>query len=243
MPFIKKDEFGRKNISYKNIVLFFVMAVISIWIYTCGCNGSNEISQEEIYEGLDIIDVDDKIKEPPVKTQPVDIKEVTRIKQQQKKQIIGYKYFLVKRFTKKLYVTCYSQHDGPIEKKGVYANQKYADKLHISERRIRRHHYTCALPPELKNYHENLIYLNGKWTHKYRVHISGYNNDDKDDIDRGYWSVPRDRMLQRGRCDALITTAGKYATIQQRLKHWKSNIREVEFWEIVKRPVYRKESK
>lgn len=165
-------------------------------------------------------------------------------RQTEELKIIRYEWRLVKRFSQKLYATCYSKEDGPTEAKGIYSNNKYAQLLHKSERRIQRHHWTVALPPELKKYHNELVYVNGKWTHKWRMHVPEYNTADKSrGFDAGYWAVPRDRMLQRGRIDVLFTTAGNYASIKQRQNAWarmNTHNTPVEFWELVKCPVYEK---
>ena len=151
-----------------------------------------------------------------------------------KRKFVKYVYRLEYKFTKRLYATCYSQFDSPVEARGIYANQNFADKLHRNERRIQRHHYTVALPPELKQYHETLIELPGGWTHKYRVFVPGYNKPSDAESKDQVFSVPRDRMRQRGRIDCLITTAGKYADIHQRIRNWKSTHRDCMFYEIVK---------
>ena len=185
-----------------------------------------------------------EVHEPPVIQDPV---------------IIGYRYEIVRRFTRNLYATCYSKEDGPIEAKGIYANQKFADKLDRTERRIQRTHYTVALPPELRGFHEALIELpDGTWVHKFRVHVLDYNSESFPTLTSGdswlpesqrllklfddpYFSVPRDRMKWKGRIDVLFTTAGNYATIKQRQNHWaRKNTHEwpCDFWEIVKVPVY-----
>ncbi|MFW6173001.1 MAG: hypothetical protein ACOC5T_04590 [Elusimicrobiota bacterium] len=174
-----------------------------------------------------------------------------------KRKIIRHEYGLRKVGVKKLYATCYSKYDGPTEMKGIYANQKFADRLHLRERRIQRHHFTVALNPEMDNYHRALIQLpNGTWTHKYRFHVPGYNPDKfpvvreetypktqkiLSAVNHKYFSVPRDRMKWKGRIDVLFTTAGKYNSIEQRQRYWaKKNTHNtsVEIWEIQKIAIY-----
>ena len=199
------------------------------------------------------------LTKPPLQPEPTPEVQEPPVIQDPELVIVGYRYEIVKVSTELLYATCYSQEDGPIEAKGIYANQKFAAKLSRSERRIQRTHYTCAMPPELKRYHEALIELpNGKWTHKFRVHIPDYNTAEfpamksrdawlpEDQkllklFDDDYFSVPRDRMKWTGRIDVLFTTAGKYATIKQRQNQWaKKNTHNwpCDIWEIVEVPVY-----
>ena len=184
-------------------------------------------------------------------------------KQAERKVIVRYEYRIQKVFTKNLYATCYSQLDSPVEAKGIYANNKFDDFLHRQERRIQRYHYTVAINPELKQYHEALIELpGGIWTHKYRVHVPDYNKSkmpespfkqgEKSYMDTAdynlldvfndpYWSVPRDRMRQKGRIDVLFTTAGNYYSIKKRQSVWaRKNTHEwpCDFWEIQKIAVY-----
>jgi len=130
------------------------------------------------------------------------------------------------------YTTCYTGYDKNDPGHGKYANQRFADKLHLYERRIRYDHNTVALCPEDKQYHLALINIPGKgWTHKYRVHIHGVHTDEiSTHTDSKYFAVPRDRMKQSGRIDYLITQAGKFETKEQRVKNWKSINRKVDFW-------------
>jgi len=208
---------------------WLALVAMSAWSVCCLSNGTH--TEEEITE--------------PVWSPPLPQKaEVTTPFPTQatpahpKPKIVSYKYQIVHRFNAKLFCTCYSKLDGPVEAKGIYANQKFADKLHLQERRIQRCHFTVALPPELRQYHEALICVDGKWRHKFLVHVPDYNSDVKGEK---YWSVPRDRMSQRGRIDILFTTSGKYASIKQRQRYWmKKDTKQwpIEFWEIVKVAVY-----
>ncbi len=114
----------------------------------------------------------------------------------------------------------------------------------------------------MKEYHTTLIELPGNiWTHKYRVHVPDYNKPVRPDaqeimknkgcLDLGhrllqvfnnpYFSVPRDRMKQKGRIDCLFTTAGNYNSIKQRQRQWaKKNTHNwsCEFWEIERWAIY-----
>lgn len=137
-----------------------------------------------------------------------------------------YEYRL--QFTVELKATCYSKYDPGDPGHGRYANDDMTE-LPIQERRINRHHYTVALPPEYNDQHRELIWLPGTgWRHRWGIHVPGYNNE------REYLSVPRDRMKQRGRIDVLFTTAGKYFDIPQRQRHWGAPMKLCEFWKIVR---------
>jgi len=155
--------------------------------------------------------------------------------------LIDYRYKPIYRWTRTLKTTCYSKYDPGDPGHGRYANDDMT-QLPIQERRINRHHYTVALPPELNEFHRALIWLPNKgWRHKYMFHVPEYNGANKDypfgNISpkiKPYLSVPRDRMKQRGRIDVLFTTAGDFFDIAQRQRHWGAPMKEVECWEIVK---------
>lgn len=156
------------------------------------------------------------------------------------KKFVKYIWRLEYRFSRIRYTTCYTGYDKNDPGHGKYANQKYASKLHLYERRIRYEHNTVALCPEDKIYHQQLIQMSdGIWTHKWRVHIHGVHRDQIcEATDSGYFGVPRDRMKQSGRIDYLITQAGKYKDMEQRVKNWKSMNRKVDFWEWTRYALY-----
>jgi hypothetical protein len=181
-------------------------------------------------------DEDPSIKEPPVILEPKPVKKPV----QSDKRIIRYIWRLTYRFSKNRYTTCYTGYDPLDPGHGKYANQRFADRLHLHERRIRYEHNTVALCPEDKQYHLELIQMpDGKWTHKWRIHIDGIHRKEiGESTISGYFAVPRDRMKQSGRIDYLITQAGKYKDMEQRVKNWKSINRKVEYWEWVRYAVY-----
>jgi len=167
--------------------------------------------------------------------------------------LIKYRYEAQYRSTEKLFATCYSKLDGPVEARGIYANESIdrhpkRDRLPRQERRIQRSHYSVALPPELKEKHKALIKIPGVgWRHKWLVHVPDYNKGNRNQsIRKGYpfdpyFSVPRDRMKWKGRIDVLFTTSGIYASIKQRQTYWKRKGTKqwpCDFWEIVKIAVY-----
>jgi len=242
----------RRRKSIKGILIGFArdplfllfMAAVVLWCRMLGCCAPSEKppTAEAVPDPYEFeLEYEEKDDGPG----PGKDSSIEKTGAEVKARIIGYEFKLVKAFSRELYATCYSKEDGPVEAKGIYANQKYAELLNRSERRIQRHHWTVALPPELKEYHRALIYVDGLWTHKYRVHVPGYNTADKTrGFDAGYWSVPRDRMLQKGRIDVLFTTAGAFATIKQRQREWAGRYTHktiCEFWELKKVPIYAKE--
>lgn len=249
-------------------IIILVCAGVWGWMHFISCVTAPEEPIVLADDAFDKLEFEEKIEH----LEPYEIEEVpggalTVFETEEKpaaveRKIVRYEYRIEERFTKKLYATCYSQWDSPAEAKGIYANNKFDDFLHRQERRIQRHHYTVAINPEMKEYHEALIELpGGVWTHKYRVHVPGYNKPLRPTQDstyenaqylprdqrllsvfnHGYFSVPRDRMKQRGRIDVLFTTAGNYATIKQRQGVWaRKNTHEwpCTFYEITKWAVY-----
>jgi hypothetical protein len=149
-----------------------------------------------------------------------------------KRKFVRYEYRLEYQFSKIRYTTCYTGFDKGDPGHGKYANQNFADKLHLYERRIKYEHNTVALCPEDKKQHEELIQMpDGAWTHKWRIHIDGvHQNEITEKTDSDYFGVPRDRMKQSGRIDFLITQAGKYNSLDQRVRNWKSLKRKIEYW-------------
>lgn len=254
--FHKKDLFGRTvyKIPAMKVFLWSALLFLTGWsfVWIVGCvNGEQVTFKKETENLFDDIELHAEEKpEPPVKKEPVELKQ---------KKLLSYRYALSYKFTKKLYATCYSQWDSEWERAGIYANNKYSSELHKSERRIQRHHYTVALPPELKEYHNALIQLpDGTWTHKYRVHVPDYNRKEKpvkknpesfigrtnyllSMFNDKHFSLPRDRMRQTGRIDVLFTTAGKYNSIKQRQRAWMNKYTHehpCQFWEIEIYAVY-----
>lgn len=235
--FRRKDEFGRYHtrlhpIDYLLLGIILIVLAVVLMAVMCGCRcpAGRQAEIQDIDSDMEFDHVD------PVVMTPKTVKEEPKPEVRP-----AYMEFRLEKIGEvKLYATCYSQQDGTVEKMGKYANQKYATMLHKSERRIQRSHYTVAINPEMKKYHDEMIELSDGWTHKYRFHVPGYNSSLMEDgeYDSGYFSVPRDRMTQRGRIDCLITTAGQYATLEQRLKNWKSSNRQCEVWEIKKYIVY-----
>jgi len=241
------------------ILFLLVLALVSWHImiqHITGCSTSCERGIEDITfldfgddDTADKEDITEIQEETVTKTAPVDVIKTV--------------YVIRKVKTVTLYATCYSQEDSHVERKGIYANQKYAGMLSRSERRINRTHYTVALNYHMRQYHEALININGTWTHKYRMHVPDYNTGKKPDfkisgdmyIDEieymrifndPYFSVPRDRMGNKkeyaNRIDVLFTTAGNYASIKQRQKAWarkNTHNTPVEIWEIQKLFIYK----
>jgi len=147
------------------------------------------------------------IEEPPVILEPL-----------KTAKIIKYVFRMESVDNQRRLATTYSKWDSEKERKGIYANQKFANYLNIYERRIRTKHYGVALCLLDARFHNRLIQLpNGTWTHKYRVHVPHYNpgpkpsnmeasnhrnsymgSDVTSDIlsiaDCKWFSVPRDRM-------------------------------------------------
>ena len=231
-----KDDFGymlykKKSILFTAVIVFILAAMLG---KSTGCYvpEDKEISSE--IEGDTFIQdlMKDTVEEPLVIKVP--------IKLATEKVLLRYVTRLEYKFSTNLYNTCYTGYDPGDPGHGKYANQKYAAKLHLSERRIRRNHWSAALPPEYKQYHEQLFRLpDGRWTHKFRVHIKGVNKDViGKETDSDYFCVPRDRMKQKGRIDFLITTAGNYMSRDQRVANWKSINRDVEFWEFNRYAIY-----
>lgn len=239
------------------VIFFFLGVLISALYLTCLSCADNQSAFQVKNEKLEFNnDLEfDKLHDSQVTVKP---------KPEPKKiNLVGYEYKIKYHSTVNLYATCYSKLDGIVEARGIYANQKFADRLHVSERRIQRFHYTVAMPPGYKHFHEALIELpGGVWSHKYRVHVPGYNSPEIPDgkiegsnqlfegcqkylnvFNNKYFSVPRDRMKQRGRIDCLITTAGKYNSLKQRLRNWKSLNKDVKIFEIQKMAVYSDGSK
>jgi len=167
----------------------------------------------------------------PVKKENLNNELVPPEPKKSERKFLRLVYKLEYQFSKTRYTTCYTGFDEGDPGHGKYANQKFADKLHLQERRIKYEHNTVALCPEDKIYHEQLIDIKGTWTHRWRVHVDGVHSDQRDSAtDSGYFGVPRDRMKQSKRIDFLITTAGKYNSKEQRVRNWKSYNRKVDFW-------------
>lgn len=146
------------------------------------------------------------------------------------RKFVKFVYRLEKVFETTLVASCYTGYDPGDPGHGKYAN----DDLNLprNERRIKRHHTTVALPRQYHKQHEELIQLPSGTTHRWRVHVEGINAPDiTRDTDRHYFCVPRDRLNRTDRIDYLITCAGKYATIKQRIRNWKNLNRRCEFWE------------
>ena len=211
----------------------YIVSVITLfvgvtwWLYlTMGCgvivsdSQSQEIEKIEYEKDFEIEMEEEYLKhEPEPKTEEKEIK------------IIDYVLRMIPVVKKKRLATTYSKWDSPKEEKGIYSNQKFANYLPFYERRINTEHYGVALCLTDAKYHNRLIQLpNGKWTHKYRVHVPHYNTDIKPTIleasersKRAYYSIsdaildiaksrwyshPRDRMSHdsdgknhNGRCD------------------------------------------
>ena len=225
--------------------------IIMAWAFiSCQCNSTKEITEINLEWPAStntLFSHQPGPPEPPVIQDPEPIPA-----------IVGYRYKIEKKFTLIRYATCYEQNDGPIERKGIYANDDMRD-LHRSERRLTWGHFTVALAPEDDSYHRALIELpGGIVTHKWRVHVPDYNKEAfptltsrdaylpegeryKAYFDSSYWSVPRDRHKWKGRIDVLFTDADVYYDIDQRQKYWaRKNTHEwpCEFWEIEKWAVY-----
>jgi len=208
------------------------------WVFMMNCNYycMRVENLPEKYTPVDTLGF-----EPLNEWEGEDSKPIERPVPKPKKKLIGYKIKYVYRFTINLYATCYSKLDSPVEAKGIYANDDMTE-LPYRERRIQRHHWTVALPPELDKYHRDLIFVNGRYDHKWRVYVPGYNRfkdyNRKDKTKDEGLSKPRDRVLWKGRIDCLLTTAGKYNSLEQRIRNWGSLNRDCDFYEIVKEPVY-----
>jgi len=212
------------KLKLKTHLVILSTLLISIMVLSSVCcmrNGTKEPEpQPQVLEWDEPEPIPEKAKEPEPKPELI------------KRRFVRMVYKLEYSHSVIRYTTCYTGFDKGDPGHGKYANQRFADKLHLYERRIRYEHNTVALCPEDKQYHLALIEIPGKgWTHRYRVHIQGVHSDEiSTHTDTKYFAVPRDRMKQKGRIDYLITQAGKFATKEQRVRNWKSINRKVDFW-------------
>jgi len=156
--------------------------------------------------------------------------------------VVGYTTQIIERFTVTPRVTCYSQYDGEVESKGLYASwwNEIHEDLPVSERTIQQYHYTAAMPEEYRRYHEELNRLpNGTHYFRWLIHIPGYNGEDKDGPDAWrYYSVPRDTCPQPGRVDVLFTGSKPHVLDEQKLWKEKPTHLPCTFYEVVPVAVY-----
>jgi len=223
--------------------LFFVVIGVALYVYTSflGCNVVQEednTQKEEIVEDtFDTIVIEEIVE--PVQERIV----------KKKAEFVKYEHAIEYVDTKIMTVTYY--HKGK-----KYGNDDITD-LPLQERRVQRFHRTVALNKKMRDMHTAVIQVEDRFgryvfTHKYRFHVPGYNKLDKSTWDSSYYSVPRDVMSHKakltaeGKClyceqdriDILFTTAGNYATIEQRGAYWGMQELPVEIYEICRYAVY-----
>jgi len=238
--FFKKDEFGFRRLRKPSTSLLVWIAFWSgcftatFWLASISCSVNDVRVDIPIIEDYDNDLVFDKQihenKEFELKEEEYDISKEPPVITEGPK-LSKHVYRMIPVETRKRLLTTYSKWDSPAEEKGIYANQKFANYLNIYERRIRDKHYTVALNLLDDYFHNRLVKLpDGSWTHKFRVHVDGYNKSDFPNIadirdgnaylgsdvssllkavaDSDYFSAPRDRMShgsdrknRNGRCD------------------------------------------
>jgi len=135
----------------------------------------------------------------------------------------GYLYFKVSAYTK---------HDDPgFGKRYASINflrggTKYNPKLPrypLVSTYVDDGHYSAAIPKSMRFIHEELC---SDGYHKWFLHVPGYNSDS---WDKGYMTIPRDRITKYDRLDVLMTG---YRSQHRARKFGVKKIR-IELWERI----------